>query len=127
MKFNEEMSMGEILSINPNARAILEGFGMHCCGCPMSQAEALGEACEVHGVDVALVLEELNNLPDVESDGCGCGCHCCGGEDDEFDGGGFSPEEYDDDDDCDCCCDDDCCCGDDCDCDEDCDCGCQDK
>lgn len=124
MKFNKEMSMGEILAMNPNARAILEGFGMHCCGCPMSQAEALDEACEVHGIDVALVLEELNNLPEVETDACGCGCHCCADEE-EWDGGGFSPEDYDDD----CDCDESCDCGDDCDCDcdENCDCGCQDK
>ncbi len=101
MKFNEEMSMGEILAINPNARAVLEGFGMHCCGCPMSQAEALIDACDAHGIDIELVLKELNSLDDVEHDGCGCGCkhHSCECEDD--------------------CCDDDC--------DDDCDCGCQDK
>lgn len=116
MKFNENMSMGEILSLNPNARAVLEGFGMHCCGCPMSQAEELGEACEVHGIDVALVLQELENMPETETNGCQCGCGCV---DEEFDGGGFAPEEYDDDYECGCECDDDC------DCDEDCDCGCQ--
>ncbi len=117
MKFNEDMSMGEILAANPNARAVLEGFGMHCCGCPMSQAEALGDACDVHGVDVNLVLEELNNL----SDDFGCGCGCCGGDDcccDDDCDCDYDEDEYDD---C------DCCCGEDCDCDDDCDCGCQDK
>lgn len=123
MKFDKEMSMGEILSANPKARAVLEGFGMHCCGCPMSQAEVLGDACEVHDIDVALVLEELNNLPESEEDECGCGC-CCH-DNVEFDGGGFGPEDYDDNEDYDFD-DDDCCCGDDCDCDDDCDCGCQD-
>lgn len=112
MKFNKEMTMGEILQQNPNARAVLEGFGMHCCGCPVSQAEALEDACDVHGVDVELVLEELENLDDVEHDGCACGCGCFGEEDDDCD------------------CDDDCCCDDDCDCedecDDDCDCGCKD-
>ncbi len=124
MKFDKEMSMGEILSANPNARAVLEGFGMHCCGCPMSQAEALCDACDVHDIDVELVLQELNNLPEYDGDGCGCGC-CA---DEEFDGGGFGPEDYDDecDYDDDCCCDDECDCDDDCDCDENCDCGCQD-
>lgn len=76
MKFNKDMTMGEILSINPEARAVLEGFGMHCCGCPVSQAEVLEEACEVHGIDVDDVLKELNSL---EGDDCGCGdenCHC---------------------------------------------------
>ena len=76
MKFNKDMTMGEILALNPEARAVLEGFGMHCCGCPVSQAEALDEACEVHGIDVDEVLNELNSL---EGDDCGCGdanCHC---------------------------------------------------
>ncbi len=76
MKFNKDMTMGEILSINPEARAVLEGFGMHCCGCPVSQAEVLEEACEVHGINVDEVLNELNSL---EGDDCGCGdenCHC---------------------------------------------------
>lgn len=106
MAFNKEMTMGEILSINPEARAVLEGFGMHCCGCPVSQAEPLEDACEAHGVDVELVLKELNDLPEDE---CGCAC-CCGHnvEDDE--------EECDDD--CDCCDDDECDC-DDCDCEDD--------
>ncbi len=76
MKFNKDMTMGEILEINPDARAVLEGFGMHCCGCPVSQAEVLEEACEVHGINVEEVLAELNSL---EGDDCGCGdpnCHC---------------------------------------------------
>ncbi len=71
MKFNKDMTMGEILAANPDARAILEGFGMHCCGCPVSQAEVLEEACEVHGIDVEDVLKELNSL---EAEPCGCGC-----------------------------------------------------
>lgn len=97
MAFNKEMTMGEILEINPEARAVLEGFGMHCCGCPVSQAEALEDACDAHGVDVELVLKELNNLPEDE---CGCGC-CCG----------HTVEET-------------CECGDDCDCTEEDNCGC---
>ena len=75
-KFDAEMTMMEILSINPKARLVLEGFGMHCCGCPMSQAEPLVDACEVHGIDVNLVLEELEKLEDVCICGCGENCNC---------------------------------------------------
>ena len=75
MTFNKDMTLGEILEANPDARIVLEGFGMHCCGCPVSQAETLEEACDVHGVDLELVLQELANLDET----CGCGnpdCKC---------------------------------------------------
>lgn len=39
---------------------ILLEAGMHCLGCPASQAETLEEACMVHGIDVEEVLKELN-------------------------------------------------------------------
>ncbi len=123
MKFNAEMTMGEILAIDPRARLVLEGFGMHCCGCPMSQAEALADACDAHGIDLDLVLEELNSLEEIEAHACDCGCcHAyCDCEEDEEDDCDCC-DDYDDD--CDCgCCDDDCCCEDECD--DDCHCGCK--
>ena len=40
--------------------SILLSVGMHCLGCPASQAETLEEACMVHGIDVEEVLEKLN-------------------------------------------------------------------
>lgn len=59
-KITKDMTIGEILSINENAPAILMGFGMHCFSCPMSQMETLEEASAVHGVDLELMLEKLN-------------------------------------------------------------------
>ena len=77
MKVSKEMTMGELISQNPQARLVLEGFGMHCCGCPVSQAEALEDACDVHGIDVDLVVQELSELPDMPQDcTCGEGCTC---------------------------------------------------
>ena len=80
-KFNKEMSMGEILRINPEAQYVLESFGMHCCGCPMSQAEPLGDACEVHGIDINAVLEELEQLDEFEPENCPCCGEDCDCED----------------------------------------------
>ena len=34
--------------------------GMHCVGCPSSQAESLEEAAMVHGLPVDLVVARLN-------------------------------------------------------------------
>ena len=54
--------IGELLSINPNVKEILLGFGLHCFGCPMSQMETIEEAATVHGVDVDLMLEKINEF-----------------------------------------------------------------
>lgn len=60
VKITKTMTIGKVLSINENLATILMGFGLHCFGCPMSQAETLEEAAEVHGVDVDLMVEKLN-------------------------------------------------------------------
>lgn len=55
----KDMIIGDILKINPdNARVLMEA-GMHCLGCPASQAETLEEACMVHGLDVEDILSNL--------------------------------------------------------------------
>ena len=56
------MQIGEVLRINPNVKDVLMGFGLHCFGCPMSQMETLEEAGAVHGVDVDLMIEKINEF-----------------------------------------------------------------
>lgn len=60
MKIEKDMTIGELLEIAPDKVDILLECGMHCVGCPASQAETIEEACEVHGIDVEEVLKELN-------------------------------------------------------------------
>ena len=50
----------DILEKNSKAEEILLSFGMHCLYCPCAQAETLAEACEVHDLDVEIVLKALN-------------------------------------------------------------------
>ena len=52
--------LGELLDKAPEKADILLNAGMHCLGCPASQAETLEEACSVHGIDVEELLTELN-------------------------------------------------------------------
>ena len=52
--------IGELLEIAPEKAEILIEAGMHCLGCPASQAETIEEACEVHGIDVDDLLEKIN-------------------------------------------------------------------
>lgn len=60
MKFERTTTIGEILEVAPKKADILLEIGMHCLGCPASQAETIEEACDVHGVDVEELLEKLN-------------------------------------------------------------------
>lgn len=60
MKFNKDTKIGELLENAPEKAEILMDAGMHCLGCPASQAETLEEACEVHGIDVEELLNKIN-------------------------------------------------------------------
>ena len=60
MKFNKDTKIGEIMEVAPEKSEILLSIGMHCLGCPASQAETIEEACDVHGVNVDELLEKLN-------------------------------------------------------------------
>lgn len=57
---DKNMKIGELLEQFPEKADILLEAGMHCLGCPASQAETLEEACGVHGIDVDELVEELN-------------------------------------------------------------------
>lgn len=54
------MTIGKVLQIDSNLATVLMGFGLHCFGCPMSQMETLEEASMVHGVDVDMMVDKLN-------------------------------------------------------------------
>ena len=62
MEITKDTIIGDILRIAPQAAPIFMGIGMHCLGCPASQAETVAEACAVHGVDVDKLLAEVKRL-----------------------------------------------------------------
>ena len=53
-------TIGSLLEQYPEKAEILLDAGMHCLGCPASQAETLEEAWDVHGIDVEELLVKLN-------------------------------------------------------------------
>ena len=53
--------IGKLLELFPEKADVLIEAGMHCLGCPASQAETLEEACEVHGINVDELVEKLNS------------------------------------------------------------------
>ena len=60
MTVTKNMTIGELLEVAPEKAELLLEAGMHCLGCPASQAETLEEACEVHGISVDELIEKLN-------------------------------------------------------------------
>jgi len=60
MKIEKTTKIGELIEKAPEKADILLEAGMHCLGCPASQAESIEEACMVHGIDVDELLEKLN-------------------------------------------------------------------
>lgn len=61
MEINKDMTIGELLEKAPEKSEILLEAGMHCLGCPASQAETIAEACDVHGIDVEELIKKLNS------------------------------------------------------------------
>ena len=57
---NGKTLVGEIVNNYPETAEILFSIGMHCLGCPASQAESLEDACAVHGIDPQPVIEKIN-------------------------------------------------------------------
>ena len=60
MKIDKTMLIGELVHMDELIPQMLMGAGMHCLGCPSSQAESLEEACMVHGLDADVVLANIN-------------------------------------------------------------------
>lgn len=59
-QIKKDMTIDQVLNMDPNCAPILMGFGLHCFGCPMSRMETLSEAAQVHNFDVDLLVEKLN-------------------------------------------------------------------
>ena len=59
---NKDWTVAEVIEYNPDLVEVLKGFGMHCFCCQMATMETLEEASYVHGIDLDLMLEKLNNF-----------------------------------------------------------------
>ncbi len=61
-EISKDMTIGEILRNAPEIAPVLMQAGMHCLGCPASQAESLEEAAMVHGLDIDELMEMIKNF-----------------------------------------------------------------
>ncbi|HAN10805.1 MAG TPA: disulfide oxidoreductase [Clostridiales bacterium] len=60
IKITKEMTIKEVLNTDENLSEVLMGYGMHCLGCPMHTMETLEQACDGHGLDADILVDELN-------------------------------------------------------------------
>ena len=67
-KISKDMTMGEILNIDPTIAAILMATGMHCIGCPSAQGESLEQAALVHGIDADALINRINDYLAVKAE-----------------------------------------------------------
>ena len=61
-KITGDMTIAEVLRVNPKTAEVFMGMGMHCLGCPSAQGESIAQAAAVHGVPLEEVLQKLNSL-----------------------------------------------------------------
>ena len=61
-KVTKDTMIGELLQINADIAPLLLGIGMHCLGCPSAQMESLEEAAAVHGLDVDILVQQINDF-----------------------------------------------------------------
>ena len=60
-KISKDMIIADLVTIDPNIVVILMSAGMNCIGCPSAQGETLEEAAMVHGLDVDLLVDQIND------------------------------------------------------------------
>ena len=55
-----EMSIAEVMRMDPEVAPVFMSYGMHCLYCPHASAESIAEASLVHGIDANALVASLN-------------------------------------------------------------------
>ncbi len=55
----KDMTMGQIVSEQPDVIPVLLSAGMHCIGCPSSIGETLEQAAAVHGINIDDLMKAI--------------------------------------------------------------------
>lgn len=62
MTVTEEMNVCDVLELDARLEDIFLSHGMNCVGCPGSNTETIKEAAEGHGIELQLLLADLNEI-----------------------------------------------------------------
>lgn len=60
MKITKDLTISQVLEMNPDAAKVLMNNGMHCLGCFIASGETVEQAAEAHGIDVKKLIDELD-------------------------------------------------------------------
>lgn len=55
-----DMTIAQVLEMDPGIANIFFENGMHCLGCLMAKGESIDEAATVHGVDAPSLTSRIN-------------------------------------------------------------------
>jgi hybrid cluster-associated redox disulfide protein len=66
-KVTKDIIIADILQLDRGTVPILLNSGMHCLGCPSSSGESLEDACAIHGIDVDVIVKELNDYLETKA------------------------------------------------------------
>ena len=58
-KVTKDMIIAEVLNMNQGTVPIFLQNGLHCLGCAMASGETIEEACAVHNMNCAALVDEL--------------------------------------------------------------------
>lgn len=60
--FSKEMSIMEALQVHPRSREVFKKHGMACLTCMGAMQESIQVGANMHGIDIELLIKELNDL-----------------------------------------------------------------
>ena len=60
----KEMSISEVMRMDPEVAPVFMSYGMYCLYCPGASAESIEEASMVHGIDTQALVDALNSYFD---------------------------------------------------------------
>lgn len=57
-----DMNIMEVVQKYPVAVQVFQRHGLGCVGCMIASGETIGEGIAAHGLDVKMILDEINSL-----------------------------------------------------------------
>lgn len=62
MEFTKDMTVAQVLRLNPKTAQVFMSYGMHCLTCPGATGESIEQAAMVHGFSADEILADLNKV-----------------------------------------------------------------
>jgi len=63
MEITKEMTIGQVIQIEPKTIEVFLRYGMHCIGCHAATWETIQETAYTHGIDdIDAMVKELNTV-----------------------------------------------------------------